>query len=192
MKYLYLLMIIFYQPIVLSASPIDSSKVKAEQVVMEFVQALKSNQYDKIGRLYHPESLSDLKRYLIQIAKVEKDQQSKKMLLRSYGISDSIDNIFELDSISLMSNYYRIAMSSLPASSIFGNIRIIGSIGDGRYTIHVLIKNEVSVYGMAISDVEVQTLKQMVNGGFGLILPDKMIIMLKAAIYRNTSNQLFK
>jgi hypothetical protein len=192
MKHFFILLFIFGQQNILNASPIDSTKVKAEQIVTEFIEALKSGQYDKIGRLYHPECLGELKHYLIQIAKIEKDQKSKKMLFLSYGIIDSTVNISEVDSISLISNFYKSAMSNLPTSSKFGNFRIIGSIYDGQDTIHVLVRNEVSVYGMVASNVEINTLKRTANSGFGLILPDKMIIMLKAAIFRNTSNQLFK
>jgi len=178
MKSTIVFLIIFNVPISLFGFQKDSSEVKAEQIIREFVRARELNQFDKMARLFHPESLGEFKKYLISLSK------GNTGLIRSFGISDSTNGISTTDSISLMANYFRSATSSLYPPITTGCNRLIGSIHEGQDTIHVLLRNDNSIFGFSLIGVEVVTLRKTSNS-YGMLLPDQLVMYFLAVTSTN-------
>lgn len=154
-----------------------------EQVARQTVEALTRGDWHQMAALMHPAALRQLRDMLQPIIDSPAGEEVRTQLFQ--GASAAA--LRAMPDTALFARFIQGVMSQTPGmTEAFRSARVevLGTVPEGRDTVHVVTRMSFSVEGIHIKDVEVMTFGRSPAGWRGLIKADltNMIAMLRRAV----------
>jgi len=128
-----------------------------EQVVKEYMAALKAEGMGAVARYIHPDELKRFKAMLMPM--LRRDATQKSEVIRGlFGADATLASVEAMPPSDFLSSFMRIAGEQLEDAKI-GDVEILGSVRENE-TVHVVARTGTSIKGVTIKGMEVISVKR--------------------------------
>jgi hypothetical protein len=130
-----------------------------EAAATAFTVALRTQQYADAAALMHPDALARFRAIFLPLATHDKGAELRQQM---FG-AGSVDELAALDDVALFERFLRSVMSLAPEfQTILGAAEadMLGHVSEGPELAHVVYRIRLTVEGMAVTKLDVITLRK--------------------------------